>query len=316
MPAESRKWRAPPPLFKLAVAPGYAISQRVIDAYLEHADKTRTRLDRMISLGRSSACDIPINDTECSRRHALINPQAGREIWIVDLGSTNGTYLNGRRLARPTQLADGDRIAIGKSEFVVHGSPAPKARPSAGAGETQMLTQPVIKVHRAWLVLADIEGFTPFSQQHPPEEVSRRVGGWVAACSARFAEQKADIQVFLGDGFLAYFPIKAVEPARYFAVVAALRELQKDETHLPFRLVLHHADITLGAAAAGGIESVLGAGVNFLFRAEKAAGSAKARVALTQAAVDAWPEPKPAFRALGPQALKGFEGQHTLYTPA
>lgn len=304
---------AVPLLFKLAVSPGYGIFQGVIDAYLEHADKTRTRLDRMISLGRSSSCDIPINDTECSRRHAFINPQAGREIWIVDLGSTNGTYLNGRRLARPTQLSDGDRIAIGKSEFVVHGSPAPKARPSAGAGETQMLTQPVIKVQRAWLVLADIEGFTPFSQKHPPEEVSRRVGGWVAACSARFAEQKADIQVFLGDGFLAYFPIKAIEPARYFAVVAALRELQKDETHLPFRLVLHQADITLGAAAAGGIESVLGPGVNYLFRMEKVAGAARARVAATQDALAAWPAPKPAARALPTTALKGFEGDHVLY---
>lgn len=283
------------------------------DAYLEHADRKRTRLDRPVSLGRSSSCDLPLNDTECSRRHALVNPQQGGETWVVDLGSTNGTYVNGRRILRPTRLADGDKLLVGRSEFTFRGFAAPKPA-AASPGETQMLTQPVIKVERAWLVLADIEGFTPFSQQHPPEEVSRRVGAWVAACAAKCAEQEADIQVFLGDGFLSYFPVKQIAPARFFAVLAGLRELQRDATHLPFRLVIHHADISLGGTPAGNAaESVLGPGVNLLFRLEKIASAARARCSATEAAVQAWPEPKPARSSLGRHALKGFDGEHELF---
>ena len=282
-------------------------------AFLQNTDGSRTRLDRPVSLGRSSSSDIPLSDTECSRRHALLNPQAGGEVWVVDLGSTNGTYLNGRRLSRPTRLADGDRLALGKCEFTFRGPAAKPARRAAEPGVTQMVTLPVIRNERAWLLLADIEGFTPFSQQHPPEEVSRRVGGWLAACSGVFADHKNDIQIFLGDGFLAYFPIKAVPPAKFFALLASLRTLQGDASHLPFRLVVHYTDITLGGGAGGGIESVLGPGVNYLFRMEKVAGAAKARVAATKDALDGWPAPKPAARALPATVLKGFEGEHVLY---
>lgn len=284
------------------------------DAYLEHANRKRTRLDRPISLGRSSSCDIPLRDTESSRRHALINPQAGGESWVVDLGSTNGTYVNGRRLLRPTRLVDGDKLAIGKCEFTYHGPAASAAPAPSSPGDTQMRTQPVIRVERAWLVLADIEGFTQFSQQNPPEEVSRRVGTWVAACSAVCAAQQADIQIFLGDGFLAYFPLKSILPTRFFAVVSGLRKLQRDPAHLPFRLVIHHTDISLGGATAGGIESVLGPGVNLLFRLEKIAGAARAHCAATAEALAAWPEPKPAHASLGRHALKGFEGDHELFS--
>ncbi len=182
------------------------------DAYLEHADKTRFRLNRPVSLGRSSGCEVALNDTECSRRHALINPQAGGEFWIVDLGSTNGTHVNGRRLVRPTQLSNGDRILLGRSELVFRGSVRQAPIKKQTASDTQMVTMPAIRQELAWMVLADIEGFTPFSRKHPPEEVSRRVGGWLSACATIMTEQQADIQVFLGDGFLAYFPLRDIWP--------------------------------------------------------------------------------------------------------
>lgn len=283
------------------------------DAYLEHADKTRFRLNRPVSLGRSSACEIALNDTECSRQHALINPQAGSEFWIVDLGSTNGTHVNGRRLVRPTQLTNGDRILLGRSELVFHGGVSHAAVKKRTASDTQMVTMPAIRQELAWMVLADIEGFTPFSQKHPPEEVSRRVGGWLSACTKVMTEQKADIQVYLGDGFLAYFPLRAFPATRFFAVLSGLRRLQADPTHLPFRLVVHHDRITVGAAAAGGIESVLGAGVNYLFRMEKIAGVTRAHYTATPAAMAAWPDPKPKATSLGRHALKGFEGEHELF---
>jgi len=50
------------------------------------------------SLGRAVGNDIVLVDDRVSRRHSTIHAQGERELWIVDLGSRNGTYLNGRRV--------------------------------------------------------------------------------------------------------------------------------------------------------------------------------------------------------------------------
>jgi hypothetical protein len=69
-----------------------------------------------IVLGRSRACDVYVADLNVSRRHAELR-QEGATYWIVDLGSTNGTVVNGKRVERE-RLRDGDRITLGSTEIV------------------------------------------------------------------------------------------------------------------------------------------------------------------------------------------------------
>jgi hypothetical protein len=71
---------------------------------------------RRVVIGRSRECDIQIADPNASRRHAEIR-RDGETFSIVDLGSTNGLEVNGRRTQRAT-LSDGDRITIGTTELV------------------------------------------------------------------------------------------------------------------------------------------------------------------------------------------------------
>jgi hypothetical protein len=68
-----------------------------------------------VTLGRGSV-ELKLEDPFASTRHAKITRQ-GRTVVIEDLGSTNGTYLNGETLTGPQPLHDGDRIRIGDSEF-------------------------------------------------------------------------------------------------------------------------------------------------------------------------------------------------------
>lgn len=75
----------------------------------------------LITLGRANDCTIPIKDRYLSRRHAEIvfDADSSRDQWIVrDLGSVNGTLLNGSRLSGSAPLRPGDRIALGDSEVV------------------------------------------------------------------------------------------------------------------------------------------------------------------------------------------------------
>jgi hypothetical protein len=67
-------------------------------------------------LGRAQDADIRLEDEFSSSRHARLVPH-GDALVLEDLGSTNGTYLNGEPVSGPQPLHDGDRIRIGDSEF-------------------------------------------------------------------------------------------------------------------------------------------------------------------------------------------------------
>jgi hypothetical protein len=69
-----------------------------------------------VVLGRSREADIRVSDVNVSRRHAEIR-QEGAGYWIVDLDSTNGVEVNGKRVDR-ARLRDGDRITLGATEVV------------------------------------------------------------------------------------------------------------------------------------------------------------------------------------------------------
>ena len=64
-------------------------------------------------IGRSRECDIVLQDSNVSRRHAEIRPTGGDGWTITDLGSTNGVRVNGRAISSATPLSPGDEIAVG-----------------------------------------------------------------------------------------------------------------------------------------------------------------------------------------------------------
>ena len=78
-------------------------------------DGTRYEVkQRRVVLGRSRDCDIQLADTNVSRRHAELR-QEGASYWIVDLGSTNGIEVNGKRVKR-AKLSDGDTVTLGSTQ--------------------------------------------------------------------------------------------------------------------------------------------------------------------------------------------------------
>src|SRR6476469_2180836 len=73
--------------------------------------------DRVV-IGRDEACDIRLDDTKVSRRHAEI-VRNGNGYEVRDLGSSNGTYLGSMRLTAPQGLKDGDVVRIGAHRLTV-----------------------------------------------------------------------------------------------------------------------------------------------------------------------------------------------------
>lgn len=88
--------------------------------YLRDPSKQEHPLEQAITrVGRAVENEIVIVSQRASREHAHIRRE-GRRVFLDDMGSTNGTFLNGERILGSAQLRDGDQISIGDIVFTFH----------------------------------------------------------------------------------------------------------------------------------------------------------------------------------------------------
>jgi hypothetical protein len=87
----------------------------------------------IITLGRDITNDIVINDPEVSRHHCRLT-QGGGSFTIEDLGSTNGTFINGQRLTGARPLSHGDMVGLGETVTLAYESAAAGAPAGVGPG--------------------------------------------------------------------------------------------------------------------------------------------------------------------------------------
>ncbi|HSL01293.1 MAG TPA: FHA domain-containing protein [Rubrobacteraceae bacterium] len=117
-PGRPREARGAP---KGAHAPGAGTSgasELVVEDSEIFAPETRFQVSNgATSIGRSSASDIRLgSDDYASGRHARLTRHGGL-LYLEDLGSTNGTFVNGRKTVGATPLRDGDSVRIGSTTF-------------------------------------------------------------------------------------------------------------------------------------------------------------------------------------------------------
>lgn len=65
------------------------------------------------TIGSDPACDIYVDDEYVSKRHARVWRDGDGQVWVEDLGSTNGTFLNGERIRRPTRMGRPCSLKVG-----------------------------------------------------------------------------------------------------------------------------------------------------------------------------------------------------------
>ncbi|HUA45883.1 MAG TPA: FHA domain-containing protein [Solirubrobacteraceae bacterium] len=146
-----------------------------------------------VVIGRE-ATDLDIDDPELSRRHAVVRRFANR-LQVEDLGSTNGTYVDGTRIAEPTLLGGGAEIKIGTTVLAVEGvlpvsetggeiaqprnvtrvSPAVTTAPSTGGAAVAASTASAVPVTSTAVAppAAPVQAVGEF---RPPERSSKQPG--------------------------------------------------------------------------------------------------------------------------------------------
>ena len=278
-------------------------------AWLETSSSERITVGQSLVLGRSKQSGIVIDDERASRRHAMVHRQADSEFWLVDLGSANGTRLNGRRVSRPTRLHVGDRIEIAGRQFSFC---CPGAAPQQVPDGSSTINATVSELRQVdyWLLVADMKGSTQLVQRMPAESSASVTGQWLATCRSIIETSGGLINKYLGDGFLAYW--SAQESANVVKALDALRKLQAAGT-VPFRMVLHYGTATCGGAPSVGEESLSGREVTFVFRMEDLASVHGSGLLISDAAVS---KLKPLLPTVlhGEHAVQGFEGKYRFFT--
>lgn len=115
-PGETRVYRAAPVETEAASAEDLGVEPEPEPPTVTVNGRAHELNKPSVVIGRSRESDIRVSDPNVSRQHAEIR-QEGSTYWVVDLGSTNGTSVNGRALKR-AKLDDADRITLGSTELV------------------------------------------------------------------------------------------------------------------------------------------------------------------------------------------------------
>lgn len=239
-------------------------------AWLESADGTTWPLDANCAIGRSPSNGLVISDRKVSRRHAVIHRQNGHEYWIVDLGSGNGSYINGTRVSLPRQLKDNDTLMFGEFAVTFRQTDLPDHVSCTTAIPSMTVID--VKSIKCWMLLADIIGSTTLAKKYDHAAWASLVGSWAGECRQIVELHGGEINKYLGDGFLAIWPWQDGETEHISGALSALLALQ-ETADVPFRLAVHLGELTSGGGPTLGEDNLTGFELILLFRMEKLASS-------------------------------------------
>lgn len=233
------------------------------------------------TIGRSRDNTVSLHFSQhVSRQHAIIRCHNAFQYQIMDLGSRNGTFVNGRRVITPTLLNHGAVIRITNNEIIFEQS---EDAPADMANEVTMAAGTDASEDQSAVVavmVCDIRGFSTMSEVLAEEHLARMLGEWFRDAGEVIHASGGTIDKFIGDAVLAYWTreqnAKNEAESAMKSGLALLEAAQKrfwpGVDRKPFRIAvaLHHGPVTCGniGLVAQRDATIIGDTVNTVFRIE------------------------------------------------
>jgi adenylate cyclase len=170
---------------------------------VEGQEPRKLTLGPVFSIGRGPGNDLVLQDTLASRTHVVIRLQSDKIYYLVDLGSSNGTLLNDRRVTIPLALKSGDRIQIGDSHMEFTTNDVAVAEPVEADDSEDMRTQVQLRTETISILVVDIRNYTSLSEMIPAEKFSRFVGKWFSRAEMIINQHGGQIDKYIGDAVMA-----------------------------------------------------------------------------------------------------------------
>ena len=270
-----------------------------------------------IGRGRDNSVSLHMSP-HVSRQHAIIRCHNAWQYQIMDLGSRNGTFVNGRRVITPVVLEHGAVIRITTNELVFEQTEGDVSDSgydvtlAAGTDSTQDAAATVA------IMVCDIRGFSTMSEILSEDILARTLGEWFRMAGNLVQESGGTIDKFIGDAILAYW-IQGSEPGaevqKAFSIGANLLEKAAahrwpDHPGKPFQIAvaLHHGPVTCGniGLVAQRDATIIGDSVNTVFRIESVMKPLGQRLTASADFLSLLPEDlRTSFDDLGEHQLKG-----------
>jgi adenylate cyclase len=266
--------------------------------YINGDDEQQVECSTVLTIGRDKNSDIVLKDLMVSRNHAMIRLIGAGDYYLIDSGSSNGSYINKKRVAMPTLLKNGDRVTIGHIIFVFEDEDDDdkKKSDSLSLQETIVVDSPEIK-HNTILV-ADIRGFTSISEQVDIKTLTRMMNKWFHNVSNAIFTNGGTVDKFIGDCVFARWESETEDKP---AIIPALRSawlinIITNKLNQSFSEI--NEKIRIGVGINSGVASVgigqdntaLGDAVNIAFRLENASKMLDTDVVLSETAYKYLPD--------------------------
>lgn len=152
-------------------------------------------------VGRNPACDIIIDDLGVSWAHAAFSASING-LMLIDLGSTNGTFVNTERITSPRDLTTGDIVNIGSSKFEVV-LQASKVVDSLSASFSKRAMTAQLKPMPTTVAVVSIANYANMASTLPSYDLNSMVSSWTASVSATVQEYGGLIDKVVGTSIVA-----------------------------------------------------------------------------------------------------------------
>ena len=258
-----------------------------------------------------------LDSRSVSRLHALIQRRDAGDLALVDLGSRNGSFVNGARVSFPVTLNDGDRLIFGEQELVFRN---PERSESVQASSVYDLrNEPTTALHHnalTTILVVDIRDFTPLARTLAQSLLSQTIGTWFLR-SGQIAQRLGSwAQKYIGDAVMAVWvhDRPADVSTDILRVLRAITEINAATAEISKSLALPvplriGAGVNTGLAILGGTDyTALGDTVNAAFRLESATKQIGLAIAVGERVYMEMPIPTRAAFARKEVELKGYEG--------
>lgn len=239
-----------------------------------------------VTIGRLDTNDIALSDPKVSRNHALLRSLGDGKYYLMDTGSANGSFVNGKRVVVPLALNDADEIKIGDHVLIFHHEPDSVDISAQEDPATQTVLAVGNVVQRITVLVIDIRNYTPLSEQIPVSLLATVLGCWFSAANEIVEKNDGVVDKYIGDAVMVRWVMDRRDPDRAKSVKAALttahdmnlasETVSKDFPDLPYPLKIG-AGINTGQAALSSTDAsgrrdftALGDSVNLAFRLESA----------------------------------------------
>ena len=272
-------------------------------------------LGKTTFIGRLRDSQLCLQDEKVSRQHAMVRQQ-GNDYWLFDLGSSNGTYVNGHLANVGLKLNDGDRITFGDHKFVFVERLGLGGNGN-GIGFDIDATHAQIHLTPMLILVSDIKGFTEISETLPPEVLANSIGAWYRECERVISESDGAVDKFIGDAVLAYWTDTSAETRGQamraatelhracHAILESHREtFEQAGTSFEIGAALHLGDVAHGAMSQGTF-TLLGDAVNVTFRLESLTRTLGKEILVTREFLEGWKERDTHFHPEGAHPVKG-----------